>query len=239
MAIQDVRILRSLKITEQKSEKQSIQLSATQQLLFISDTRDPSFNEILEDASVWPNLGNEQVPQIDDETVVKGVTLYVTKRDVAYYQDNERMVVMTIQYDAKKDPEPGSDTPPTGTDAETWKKITATSEQVTKPATGWQTFQEIPDENAADAVGITARNTAGDPVDGLEEQDSLVKLTYTNTQVVNPNFAELNKYLNRCNSATFQGAPQYCVRVAGWNADYDQANNVWSVSVEFIYNPDT
>lgn len=235
MAITDVRILRSLKISESKSDKQTVQLSATQDLLFIADTKDPPFNDILEDDNTWPNLGNTKVPQIDDETTVKGVTLYVTSRELSYYKDNERAVVMAIRYDAKADEE----TPekPQGTDPETWQKITVTSQQMTKPAIGWPTRGAMPVENG-DGEGNGAQNSAGDPVDGLEEDCGMVKLTYTNTQVLNPVFSELQRYTNRCNDGLFLGGDDYTVRMIGWNAEYDQKNNVWSVSVEFLYNPD-
>jgi hypothetical protein len=235
MAITDVRILRSLKISESKSDKQTIQLSATQDLLFIADTKDPSFNSILDNEDTWPNLGNEKVPQIDDETVVKGVTLYVTNRELSYYKDNERAVVMTIKYDAKTPADEGEE--PEGTDPETWQKITVTSQQLTQPAIGYGTRGVVPAEDAA-GEGHGAQNSAGDPVDGLEEDCAMVKLTYTNTQVLNPVFSELQRYTNRCNDGEFLGGGDYAVRMVGWNAEYDQKNNVWSVSVEFLYKPD-
>jgi hypothetical protein len=75
-------------------------------------------------------------------------------------------------------------------------------------------------------------------VDGLEEESSMVKLTYTNTRALAPDFSELNRYTNRCNTNAFLGADAYQVRMIGWNAEYDQKNNVWSVSVEFLYAPD-
>jgi len=28
------------------------------------------------------------------------------------------------------------------------------------------------------------------------------------------------------------------VRMMGWSGEYDQRNNVWSISVEFLFNPD-
>ena len=236
MAITDVRILRSLKLSESKSDKETIQLSATQDLLFIADTKDPSFSEILEDGNTWTNLGGTKVPQIDDETVVKGVTLYVTGRELSYYKDNERAVVMTVRYDAKA-PEDTEPEKPQGTDPETWQKITVTSQQMTKPAIGWPSRGAMPAENGDDE-GNGAQNSAGDPVDGLEEDCGMVKLTYTNTQVINPVFAELQRYTNRCNDGAFLGGGDYTVRMVGWNAEYDQKNNVWSVSVEFLYNPD-
>lgn len=236
MAIIDVRILRSLKVSESKSDKQTVQLSATQDLLFIADTKDPPFNDILEDDNTWPNLGNTKAPQIDDETTVKGVTLYVTSRELSYYKDNERAVVMSVRYDAKA-PEDTEPEKPQGTDPETWQKITVTSQQMTKPAIGWPTRGAMPAENA-NGEGHGAQNSAGDPVDGLEEDCGMVKLTYTNTQVLNPVFSELQRYTNRCNDGLFLGGGDYTVRMLGWNAEYDQKNNVWSVSVEFLYNPD-
>lgn len=235
MAITDVRILRSLKISETKSDKQTVQLSATQDLLFIADTKDPAFNEVLKDTNTWANLGNAKVPQLDDETIVKGVSLFVTSRELSYYKDNERAVVMSVRYDAKA-PEDGQDEKPQGTDPETWQKITVTSQQMTKPAIGWPTIGAIP--RAGNDEGHGAQNSAGDPVDGLEEDCAMVKLTYTNTQVLNPVFSELQRHTNRCNDTSFLGVDTYKVRMMGWSAEYDQKNNVWSVSVEFLYNPD-
>ena len=236
MAITDVRILRSLKISESKGDKQTVQLSATQQLLFLSDTKDPAFNEILEDTSVWPNLGNTPVPQLDDQTIVKGVTLFVSSRELAYYQDNERAVVMTVRYDAKA-PETTPPSTPEGTEAATWKQMTVQSQVMTKPAVGWPSIGAIAGLDNPDE-GNGAQNSAGDPVDGLEEECALVKATYTNTQVRNPVFAQLLRYTNVCNAGPFLGAPEYTVRMVGYNAEYDQRNNVWSVSVEFLYKPD-
>lgn len=225
-----------MKLSESKSDKGTIQVSATQELLIVSDTKDPPFNEILANTATWTNLNNAPLPQIDDETVVNGVTLNVTSRALSYYKDNERAVVMEVRYDAK-DQQDGDSEQPQGTEPETWQKITVTSQQITKPAVGWPTFGAIPGEAAA-GEGSGAQNSAGDPVDGLEEEASMIKLTYTNTQVLNPNFAELNRYTNRCNSEAFLGAQTYQVRMIGWNAEYDQKNNVWSVSVEFMYAPD-
>lgn len=236
MAITDARILRSVKISETKGEKQTIQLSATEDYLVICDQKNPNFNDIMTNEADWPNLGGGKLPQIDDEITLSGITLYVTSREFSYYKDNERAVVMSVRYDAKAE-QGGDSEQPQGTDPETWQKITVASQQVTKPAIGWPTIGAIPDENAA-GEGSGAQNSAGDPVDGLEEESSMVKLTYTNTQVVSPNFTELNRYTNRCNTNAFLGADSYHVRMIGWNAEYDQKNNVWSVSVEFLYAPD-
>lgn len=230
MAIIDVRILRSLKISETKDARGSVAISASQELLFLADQKDPAFNEILEDATTWPNLGNERVPQLSDVTIVKGITLYVTGRELSYYKDNERAVVMTVRYSTK---EASDSQPPTGEDPATWQRISITTQQMTKPAFGWPT-----QNTANNADQDFARNSAGDPVDGLEEDVAMVKLTYTNTQVAFPQFNQLNAFTNRCNSDFFLGAPVYSVRCVGWSGEYDQANNTWSISIEFLYKPD-
>jgi hypothetical protein len=66
----------------------------------------------------------------------------------------------------------------------------------------------------------------------------LVRLTYTNTQVLNPRFDQLLRYTNTCNNGEFLGGPEYSVRMTGWNGEYDQKNNVWTISIEFLYKPD-
>jgi len=237
MPIIDVRILRSLQISEKKSEKDSIQYSASQDLLVITDTKDPSFGDILDNDDTWPNLGSQKIPQINDEVNVNGRTFYVTGRDVSYYKDNERAVQMTVRYDAKSPDGEEPPDPPQGTDPETWQRITVTSEQMTKPAIGWSSRGVVPAENNP-AEGQGAQNSAGDPVDGLEEDIALVKLSYTNTQVPHPNFQELLRYTNRCNNGVFLGAADYAVRMMGFSAEYDQKNQIWSVTVDFLYNPD-
>jgi hypothetical protein len=235
MALTDARILRSLKISESKADKGTKQISATQELLILSDTKDPSFNEVLADTTVWTNLGGSALPQIDDQTVVNGVTLNVTSRSLSYFKDNERAVVMEVRYDAK-DPQDGGSEQPEGTEPETWKKITIASQQVTKPAIGWKRLEDVP--AFSNAGQLPARNSAGDPVDGLEEESALVRLTYTNTQVLNPRFDQLLRYTNTCNDGLFLGGPEYSVRMTGWNGEYDQKNNVWSISIDFVYKPD-
>lgn len=234
MALIDARVLRSLEITESKGDKGTVQISASQDILILSDAKDPAFNDILADETTWTNLGNQRLPQIDDQTIIGGVTVYVTNRKLSYYKDNERAVVMTVRYDAKTEEEQPK---PEGTDPETWQRITVTSQQITKPALGWYAREQVPPEGG-DGVQNVAKNSAGDPVDGLEEESSMVKMTYTNTKVLAPVFTELQRYTNLCNNGAFLGGDDYKIRMVGWNAEYDQKNNVWSVSVEFLYNPD-
>jgi len=235
MALTDVRVLRSLKLTEAKGEKSSIQYSGSQELLILSDTKDPSFSGILADATSWPNLGGP-LPQIDDEELVNGVKLYVTSRDLSYYKDNERAVVMSVRYDAK-DEEEGSEGDPTSGDQEAWKRIQVQSADMSKPASGWKTQADA--RGQAHIGGYPAANSAGDPVDGLEEESSMLRLTYTNTIATSPNFEKLADYTNTCNSSqmTILGidCAEYTLRCTGFNAQYDQKNNTWSVTVELLY----
>ena len=239
MALTDARILRSLKLTESKGDKQTVQLSGTQDLLILADTKDPGFADILADTTVWPNLGNARLPQLDDTAVINGVELFVTSRSLAYYEDNERAVVMSVRYDAKTDEGSQSDPPQPG-DSATWKRLTVQTQSMTKPADGWKSLGAA--AAALPANVDFARNSAGDPVDGLEEDVAMIKVVYTNTQAANPNFKKLNEYVNTCNDDTIDAGALsgfgYSIRCMGYNADYDQRNNVWSVSVEFLYHPD-
>lgn len=238
MAMTDARVLRSLRVSEQKADKGSIQRSATEQYLLLFDQKNPFFQEALDDGTTWSNLGNQKLPQIDDEIIVSGTTLYCTSRELSAYEDNERALVMSVRYDAKDDEAGGEGNP--GTDPEAWKRIQIQSVDVEKPARGWRSFGAARDANIA--TEKPAVNSAGDPVDGLQEQTSMLRFTYTNTIARNPNFNALKEYVNKCNFGGITilgvGMSFYTVRCTGFNASYDQKNNTWSVTVELLYNPD-
>lgn len=238
MAIIDARVLRSVKITESKGDKGSIQLSATEDYLVLCDVKNPNFSDIMQNAATWTNLGNARLPQINDRITITGVDLYCTSRDLSYYQDNERAVVMSVRYDAKDD-EAGSEGDPTGGDQDAWQRIQIQSADISVPARGWRGLANSKDQPAS--TGKPAINSAGDPVDGLEEEASMLRFTYTNTVATNPAFDMLLNYTNKCNFGLINilgiGCNSYTVRCTGFNASYDQKNNVWSVTVELLYNP--
>lgn len=234
MALIDARIKRTARLSETKDSKGIVQLSASQDFLVISDTANPSFASVLADTTSWSKLGGP-LPQVGDDATIGGKSMVCSSRDVSYAGKSDRVVLVSVRYSAREDP--AEQSPPSGTDPETWQRITVTSQQMSKPAVGWPSRGAVPPENNNDE-GDGAQNSAGDPVDGLEEDCALVKLTYTNTAVPNPSFEELQRYTNRCNNAVFLGGDDYTVRMVGWNAEYDQKNNVWAVSVEFLYNPD-
>ena len=238
MAITDARVLRSLKLSEQKGEKSSIQFSATEEYLLLFDQKNPLFQEALDDETTWENLGNKKLPQIDDEVTISGTTLYCTSRELSFYENNERALVMAVRYDAKDDEAGGEGNP--GTDPEAWKRIQIQSVDVEKPARGWRGLGATINANISSEK--PAINSAGDPVDGLQEQGSMLRFTYTNTIARNPNFNALKEYTNKCNFGSMNilgiGMSFYTVRCTGFNASYDQKNNTWSVTVELLYNPD-
>lgn len=237
MALTDARVIRTQTFTESKDNKQAIQLVAVEEYLIVSSTKDPNFGDILNDTATYANLGNNALPQLSKQIVVGGRDLYCVSRELKYYKDNERAVLMTVRYESREqdsnEPEKPSETEP-----DTWQRITVSSQSITKPAKGWNALADVPGP-AANDTGTTALNSAKEPVDGLEEDYSLVKLSYTNTAVASPNFEQLLQHVNVCNSTTFLGGGEYSVRVMGFSAEYDQKNQVWSVTLEFLYNPDS
>lgn len=240
MAIIDARLLRSLKLTETLSDKGSVQYTGTEDFLVLADAKDPAFSDVLGNEATWPNLGNKRLPQIKDLINLGGIDLYVNDRSLSHYKDNERAVVMTVKYIGKPEgqglPEPQPLSP------EFFQRWSIQTTSVTEPALGWETLAETNGKAQIGGGQKTAQNSAGDPVDGLEEDTSLLRMTYTNTRVLDPDFAALDSYVNYCNSNGFISDPgglraEYTVRCVGYNADFDEKNQVWTVSVEFLHKP--
>lgn len=228
MAIRTVRQLRSFQFEEKKSDKGSIQYTGSVELLVIC-TSAPDFGAIKNDDNTWPEFSNRKIPQINDEEDVGGITFYVSGRDFQYYDDeNEYCVKVTVNYDSK--PETDNDEPNKSDEERTWLKISIQSLQERRPAS--ESNQANPNLPIKPPL-----NSAGDPVDGLEEDTALLRLTFTNSNVTSPDFPKLFGYLNTCNQIAFLGAEPYTLRVTGYGADFDQKNQVWSVSVEYTYNP--
>lgn len=229
MAIRTVRQLRSFQFSEAKADKGSIQYTGSVELLIICTTT-PDFGAIKNDTSTWPEFGNRKIPQINDYEPIGGIDFYVTSRQFEYYDgENEFCVKCSVKYDSKPVEDNDDDNNPSDEDL-TWLKISMQAVQGTRPAS--ESNQDDPD------VPIKAPvNSAGDPVDGLEEDTAMLRLTFTNTNVINPDFPLLFTYLNTCNQTAFLGADPYKLRVTGYGAEFDQKNQVWSVSVEWTFNP--
>ena len=229
MAILDVVRLRSLEYSESKGQKGSIDLQGSIELLAKFNT-EVDFDLLVNDTNNWTGLGNEPIPQIGDDAQIGGIDFYVTSRKFSYFkgEEQERAAKITIAYDRKAE-EPDEEKPE-NTDNETWHKITVTTEQQQVPLTDQGENGEF------NANPKPAFNSAGDPVDGLTENRCLVKLTYTNTQVEDPDFAVLLSFNNTTNDADFLGCPRRTLLCQGFNADYDDKRAVWNVSVEWLYD---
>ena len=228
MAIIDVVRLRSLEYSEAKGQKGSIDLQGSIELLAKFDS-EVDFDLLVNDINNWPGLSGDPIPQIGDDAQIGGIDFYVTSRKFSYWKgdEQERAAKIVVTYDRKaEDPD---DEKPEDTDNETWHKITVTTEQQQVPLT----------DEGADGLkgGQPARNSAGDPVDGLTENRCLVKLTYTNTQVEDPDFEVLLSFVNTTNDADFLGCASRTLLCQGFNADYDDKREVWNISVEWIYDP--
>ena len=210
MAIVSVHQLRSFEYSESKGSKGSVDMKGSVELLAKFDG-EVDFNLLVEDQTVWPTFYNRKIPLINDLEYVGGIPFYVTSRKFSYFKgdEQERAAKITIEYDNKK--EDADEQKPEDTDSETWKKVTITTEQQQVPLT----------DEGFDGMkgGQPARNSAGDPVDGLTENRCLEKLTYTNTQVANPNFQALLSYVHTTNDGPFLGGARRTVLCQGFNGD--------------------
>lgn len=235
MAIIDVRRLRKLQLTETVSSNGIVTFAGSEELLIIVDSASTTFGDIAADSTVWPNIGGT-IPRLFTPVPYSGTTLYATSRKFSYPDsDNDRIIALTINYESRE-LEDETEEEPKPTDSIT-PDMTVQSVIVEVPAKGWFSRDEVPDFTNVSENGQPALNSASDPVDGLTEETSMVKMTYTNTICEDPNFSALLAYANTCNDGAFLGGGDYTVKCNGYSCDYDPKTALWSVSVEFLYNP--
>ena len=231
MAIIDVRRLRRLQLTETSTSAGAKTLAGTEELLIVSDDSSTTFFDVATNGGTWPKIGGA-IPQVGDSTTFAGQTLNVTARKFAYTdEENDRLITLTVSYESKEEQEEDDQE-----EDEPWLNISIQSVTSTMPASGWETLEEVPDYDDSEE-GTPAVNSAKEAVDGITEEVSMVKLVYTNTLAASPDFPVLLSYANTCNDGTYLGCPDYTLKVNGYSAEYDQKNGVWSVSVEFLFNP--
>jgi hypothetical protein len=230
MAITDVRELRSFEYSETLGDKGRITLAGSVDLLALHNST-PDFGTLAEDSTSWTNLGNATIPKVGETRLVAGVMFTVKSRKMAYYKgdDADRAVKITVAYEAQD--EESEQEQPEDQEAETWKRLSISTEQKECPLTDHGANGEH------DAAPRFARNSAGDPLDGLTENRCLLRLTYTNTKVRSPNFASLTAYVNTTNDREFLGAARRTLLCLGYNADYDDKVGLWNVNVEWLYDP--
>lgn len=230
MAITDVVILYEDAIEEAKAEKGAVRRSAHRVLLAKTDTKNPSFVEIAEDESDWPGLGNAKIPKVNDEFYFGTYQMFVASRRFSWFKGTERGVQIDVKYESRNpEYDDGSQSDSPSNDSGTWRRITISSSQLTVPAS------ESQDIDGETAKPIT--NFAGDPVDGLEEETAIATVTYVNNYAENPNLPGFYDWLNKINQTPFLGAPIRTLRFTGFSADFDDASQLWKVSVELTFNP--
>lgn len=227
MAIIDVVILYEDAVEEAKAEKGAVRRIGQRVLLAKTDTRNPSFTDIAENTSTWPGLSNGKIPQINDEQMFGSYKLFVRSRKFSWFQGTEQGVQIDVQYESVD--EDAQEQKPEGDNPQTWKRISISSSQVTIPASA----SEVVDGQPFKPI----MNSAGDPVDGLEEETAIAVMKYTNSFAVNPNLPKFYEYLNTINQSKFLGAEPRTLRVTGFSADFDDATQVWQCSLELTYNP--
>jgi hypothetical protein len=237
MAITEIRSLRATRITEALGEKGKVQVTASEELLVVCDSANPDFASIGENTSPYAPY-NAPVPKIGLRISYGGYSLVCSNRQWSYYEDNERLVKVVVEYTAISEDQEEPEKPQEG-DAETWQSMSLESYSIEKPARGWVDREEVGtiELGMIDDIRTAAYNTAGDVVDGLTMQTAGLRMIYNNTNVSDPDFLKLFEYVNTVNDGKWLGADDYTVRVAGYRADYDQKNQAWAVSVEFVYDP--
>ena len=237
MAIRDVRQLRGIKLTESKSDKGTVTYEGSLELLVLSTVKDESFATIMNDTATWPNFFGRAIPQINDVEYVGDVELYVDSRDFEYLDPevNEFAIKVTVNYIGKP-AEWGSEKPPDpdpiNNKQEFFKRISIQAVQERRVAS-----ESRQDDNTQAAKPIV--NSAGDPVDGLEEETALLRLTFTNARCPDPDFKTLFSYMNTCNQFEFADCAAYTLRVTGYGCEFDEKNQVYTVNIEYTYNPMT
>ena len=230
MAITDVRELRSFEYGESLGDKGKITLTGSVDLLALHNST-PDFGVLAEDSTSWPNLGNATIPKVGETRLVAGVLFTVKTRKMSYYKgdDADRAVKISVTYEAQD--EESEQQKPEDQDADTWKRVSVTTELKECPLTDQGANGEF------NASPKPPRNSARDPLDGLTENRCLARLKYTNTKVSNPSISSLMEYVNTTNQSQFLGAARRTMLCVGWNADYDDKVNLWNVSVEWLYDP--
>ena len=237
----EVDQLHDTTVTETMTDKGAIEWTAKESYLVKLDARNSNFVAVADSGLV---------PQVGDNGSFGSRVLHVHTRTFSYYKNNPTMCHVEVQYVGKQadalTPEPGesqenNNTEPDNAaeDSTTWQKITVTTEQRQTLLTDHGVDGDLPREGLGKGLfgGVPATNKAGDPIDGLTEDRALVKLVYADPNVIAPNFKNLLSYVNRINGDDFLGGAERTVRCMGFNADYDQKGNAWSISLEFLYDP--
>lgn len=226
MAFYDVVILHEDAYEESKSGKDRGTFTIKRTLLAKSNTPNPSFVAIGTSTAGWPGLGGEPIDQLNSLRNFDGIIARCSSRNFSWFEGTESGVKIELTYEGLspyENTESGGSEQPRELETVTWRRISLSTSQTTVPAS---------DE---DGRGFT--NSAGDPVDGLEEETSLCVLKYTNEYNPDPALHKIWEYLNTCNEDIFLGAEEYTLRVTGFSAEFDDKTMLWKTALELTYNP--
>ena len=228
MAFYDVVILYEDAFEESKGGKDRATFSVNRSLLAKSNTRNPSFVEIGNSTASWPGLGGQAIDQINSVRSFDGILARCSSRKFSWFEGTESGVKIDLTYEGLSlyvNTDQGGSEQPKELQSETWRRISLSTSQISVPAT--------------DEDGRPFCNSAGDPVDGLEEETSLATLKYTNEFNPNPALNKIWDWLNTCNSKKYLGAEPYTLRMTGFSAEFDDKTMLWKTSLELSYNPKT
>ena len=228
MAFYDVVVLYEDAFEESKGGKDRGTFTIKRTLLAKSDSPNPSFVTIGNSTTAWPGLGGEPIDQLNSLRNFDGIVARCSSRRFGWYQGTENGVKIELTYEGLstyENTDSGGSEQPRTLETVTWRRISVSTSQITQPAT---------DEN-----GASFCNSAGDPVDGLEEETSLSAIKYTNEFNPNPALHRMFYWMNRCNGSAYLGAPEYTLRVTGFSAEFDDKSMLWKVGLELTFNPKT
>ena len=234
----EVDQLHDTTVTETMTDKGDIEWTAKESYLVKLDARNSNFVAVADSGLV---------PQVGDRGSFGSYRLRVHTRTFSYYKNNPTMCHVDVQYVGKQgnkeetENEKNNEKKPDddAEDPTSWQKMTITTEQRQTLLTDHGVEGTLGEKNRDGTTqGVPATNTATDPIDGLTEDRALVKMVYADAQVAAPNFKALLSYVNKINSdIKFLGGDERTIRCMGFSAEYDQLAFVWSVSLEFLYDP--
>jgi len=228
MAFYDVVILRDDAFEESKGGNDRGTFTIKRTLLAKSNTPNPSFVEIGNSVALWPGLGNDSIDQLNGLRDFDGILARCSNRRFSFLGGTENAIKIELTYEGLSsyvNEDGGGSEQPNELQSETWRRISLSTSQISVPAT--------------DEEGRPFCNSAGDPVDGLEEETSLATLRYTNEFNPDPALSKIWDWLNTCNSEPYLGAEPYTLRVTGFSAEFDDGTMLWKTSLELSYNPKT
>lgn len=228
MAFYDVVVLYEDAFEESKGGNDRGTFSINRVLLAKSDTPNPSFIDIGTSTATWPGLFNQKIDQLNDIRDFDGIIARCASRKFSWFKGTESGVQIDLTYEglsSYENTDAGGSQQPKTYETETWRRISISTSQISQPAT--------------DKDGKSFCNSAGDPVDGLEEESAIAVLKYSNEFNPSPALYKVWDWLNTCNKTEYLGAAPYTLRVTGFSADFDDKAMFWKTSLEITYNPKT